>query len=46
MRTWIYERGRWVEARYPFREDFDDLGEEIERLGFERQGALNIGSRH
>ena len=41
MRTWIYERGRWVEARYPFREDFDDLGEEIER-----QEALNFGSRH
>lgn len=39
MRTWIYERGRWVEARYPFREEFDDLGGELERLGFERQEA-------
>ena len=26
MRTWIYERGRWVEDRDPFREGFDDLG--------------------
>ena len=46
MRTWIYERGRWVEARDPFREEFDDLGGELERLGFERQEALDFGSRH
>ena len=45
MRTWIYERGRWVEARYPFREGFDDLGGELERLGVERQEALGFGSR-
>ena len=46
MRTWIYERGRWVEAPYPFREEFDDLGGELKRLGFERQEALGFGSRH
>ena len=46
MRTWIYERGRWVEARDPFREEFDDLGQELERLGFERQEALHFGNRH
>ncbi len=45
MRTWIYERGRWVEARDPFREEFDDLGGELERLGFERQETLSFGSR-
>ena len=38
MRTWIHERGRWVEAPYPFREELDDLGGELERLSF--------GSRH
>ena len=46
MRTWIYGRSRWVEARYPLREEFDDLGGELERLGFERQEALGFGSRH
>ena len=46
MRTWIYERGRWVEARDPFREEFEDFGGELERLGFERQEALGFGSRH
>jgi hypothetical protein len=46
MRAWIYERGRWVEARYPFREEFDDLGRELERLGFERHETLSFGSRH
>jgi hypothetical protein len=29
MRTWIYERGRWVEVSYPFLEEFDDLAQEL-----------------
>ncbi len=43
MRVWVYERGGWAEACDPFRKDFEDLDEELGRLGFEDGPALELG---
>ncbi len=45
-RAWVYERGRWVEARNPFEEGPDNPTEELERLGFERHEALKLGGSY
>ncbi len=45
-RTWIYERGRWVETRDPFQEFFEDFDEELGRLGFESASYLRFGDEN
>ena len=42
-RAWVYERGRWVEARNPLEDGSNNPAEELERLGFERHEALKLG---
>jgi hypothetical protein len=43
-RAWVYERGRWLEARNPLvGEGSNNPAEELQRLGFERHEALKLG---
>jgi hypothetical protein len=41
--VWAYQRSSWLEARDPFREDFEDLDRELEHLGYEAYPAMELG---